>query len=84
MPFQNISYAQTALKFRLISAFDLSRFLRSKFVSHQAKVLLVYTWLIQFSKSYISFRGKPGADCVWDLQCKRERRALLNSGILTV
>ena len=32
MPFQNISYAQTALKFRLIFAFDLSRFLRSKFV----------------------------------------------------
>ena len=31
MPFEIISYAQGALKLRLIFEFDLSRFLRSKF-----------------------------------------------------
>ena len=42
MPFQNISYAQTALKFRLIFAFDLSRFLRSQFVTSGKGPVSVY------------------------------------------
>ena len=43
------------------------------------KPFTVFTGLIQCNKSYISFRGKPGADCGWDLQGKNESRALLKS-----